>query len=304
MFDLRHRSINGHELAYRMEGRGQTILLIHGIAGSSSTWADAMERLAVRYRVLAPDLLGHGESDKPPGDYSLGAHASFLRDLLGSLDIGRTTVLGHSFGGGIAMQLSYQHPEVCERMVLVSSGGLGREINAALRLLAIPGAEFVLPLIAPSFVRERGNALLAWMRDQGIRWPRIYEGWRAYSSLADTDTRRAFVRELRSVVDYRGQVVSASDRLHLSAAHPTLIVWGDRDPMIPVAHARAAHSAIPGSRLEIFEGAGHFPHAEYPERFAKVVTEFIDSTMRASGHVRDDRPGRPQPDGLPRGALT
>ena len=279
MFELRHLSVNGHDLAYRMEGQGQALLLIHGIAGSSSTWADAMKRLAVRYRVLAPDLLGHGDSDKPTGDYSLGAQASFLRDLLGSLDIGSATVVGHSFGGGVAMQLSYQHPEVCERMVLVSSGGLGREINAALRLLALPGSELVLPFIAPSFVRERGDALLAWMRDRGIRSPRIREGWQAYSSLADADARRAFIRELRSVVDYRGQVVSASDRLHHSAA-PTLIVWGDRDPMIPVAHARAAHAAMPGSRLEIFEGAGHFPHAEYPERFAEVVTEFVDSGRR------------------------
>jgi pimeloyl-ACP methyl ester carboxylesterase len=280
MFELRRRSVNGHTLAYRMEGQGQTILLIHGIAGSSSTWNEAMRRLALRYRVLAPDLLGHGESDKPEGDYSLGAHASFLRDLLGGLGIASATVAGHSLGGGIALQLSYQHPEVCERMVLVASGGLGREINAALRLLALPGAELVLPLIAPSFVRERGNALISWMREQGLRSPRLHEGWQAYSSLADPEMRRAFVRELRAVVDYGGQVVSASDRLHLSAGRPTLIVWGDRDPMIPLSHARAAHAAIPGSRLEIFENAGHFPHAEYPERFAEVVTEFIESTRR------------------------
>ena len=288
MLEMHHRSINGHDLAYRLEGQGPTILLIHGIAGSSRTWADPMKRLAARHRVLAPDLLGHGDSEKPTGDYSLGAHAAFLRDLLGSLDIGRTTVIGHSLGGGVAMQLSYQHPELCERMVLVSSGGLGREINAALRLLALPGAELVLPFIAPSFVRERGDALFAWMREKGIRSPRMDEGWQAYSSLADPASRRAFVRELRSVVDHRGQVVSATDRLHLAAAYPTLIVWGDRDPMIPVAHAEAAHAAIPGSRLEIFEGAGHFPHAEYPELFAEVVTEFIDSTKAANAKARDD----------------
>ena len=295
MLELHHRFINGHDLAYRLEGQGQNILLIHGIAGSSRTWADPLKRLAARYRVLAPDLLGHGDSEKPTGDYSLGAHAAFLRDLLGSLDIRRTTVVGHSLGGGIAMQLAYQHPEVCERIVLVSSGGLGREINAALRLLALPGAEFVLPLIAPSFVRERGDALFAWMRARGIRSPRMNEGWQAYSSLADPGSRRAFVSELRSVVDYRGQVVSASDRLHLAAAYPTLIVWGDRDPMIPVSHAGAAHAAIPGSRLEIFEGAGHFPHAEYPEQFAELLTDFIDSTKPASATVRGDHAVIPLP---------
>jgi len=189
-------------------------------------------------------------------------------------------------------------------MALVSSGGLGREINTALRLLALPGAEIVLPLIAPSFVRPRGDALLAWMRDRGIRSPRIREGWHAYSSLMDRETRRAFVCELRSVVDYGGQVVSASDRLHLAAMHPPLIVWGDRDSIIPIAHARKAHAAIPCSRLEIFEGAGHCPHAEYPERFAQVVTEFIDSTVRASDRIGDHRPERPQEDGSPRHALT
>jgi pimeloyl-ACP methyl ester carboxylesterase len=285
MLDLHHMPVNGHDVAFRIEGQGQTILLIHGIGGDSATWLDVMNRLVDRYRVVAPDLLGHGESDKPTGDYSLGAHASFLRDLLGGLDIRRATIVGHSFGGGIAMQLSYQHPEACDRIVLESSGGLGREISPLLRALALPGAEWVLPLIAPSFVRERGDALLAWLRDKGIRAPHIREGWHAYSSLTAPDTRRAFVCELRSVVDFRGQVVSASDRLHLSAGQPTLIVWGDRDTMIPVEHARAAHEAIPRSRLEILEGAGHFPHAEYPDRFAELLVAFMESTKPAPGRV-------------------
>ncbi|BDG10558.1 alpha/beta fold hydrolase [Anaeromyxobacter paludicola] len=280
MFELKQRSINGHQLAYLLEGEGPTLLLVHGIAGTSATWLEAMKRLASRHRVLAPDLLGHGASDKPEGDYSLGAHAAMLRDLLGSLGIPRVTVAGHSLGGGIAMQLAYQHPEICQAMILVSSGGLGRELNAALRLLALPGAELLLPLIAPAFVRDRGNALLAWIRDQGIRSPRIHEGWQAYTSLADPESRRAFVRELRSVVGYGGQVVSASDRLPLTAGLPTLIVWGDRDPIIPLSHGRAAHEAISGSRLEIFEGAGHFPHAEFPERFAEVVAEFMEHCER------------------------
>src|SRR5512143_2094109 len=161
MTDLRHVSVNGHDLAYRMEGQGEAILLVHGIAASSVTWNAAMRGLAPRYRVIAPDLLGHGQSEKPTGDYSLGAHASFLRDLLQALGIGRVTAVGHSFGGGIVLQLSYQHPEVCERLVLESSGGLGREVNAVLRLLSVPGAELMLPVIAPSFMTRGGEALLA-----------------------------------------------------------------------------------------------------------------------------------------------
>jgi len=287
MFELRHRTVNGHDVAYRMgggqgAGGGDAILLLHGIAATSATWRDVMSRLASRFLVVAPDLLGHGESDKPEGDYSLGAHASFVRDLLRALGIERATVVGHSFGGGVVMQLSYQHPHLCKRVVLVSSGGLGREVNAWLRLLSAPGAEFVLPLVAPSFVLAGGGAVLRWLRDQGIRSPRIREGWQAYSALGDAGSRRAFVRELRSVVEPSGQVVSAKDRLHISVGLPTMIVWGDRDAIIPVQHGRAAHALIAGSRLEIFEHAGHFVHAEYPERFAALLQDFIESTRPAA----------------------
>jgi pimeloyl-ACP methyl ester carboxylesterase len=286
MFELRHTTVNGHDLAYRLGGEGPPVLLVHGLAASSVTWCEAMRRLVPRFRVLAPDLLGHGESAKPEGDYSLGAHASFLRDLLGGLGIDHATVVGHSFGGGIVMQLSYQHPQVVERVGLVSSGGLGREVNVALRLLSLPGVEWLLPVIAPAFVRDGGNTLFAWIREHGIRSPGIHEGWQAYASLADPGARRAFVRELRSVVEFGGQVVSARDRLHASAQHPTLIVWGERDGMIPIDHGRAAHVFIAGSRLEVFEDAGHFPHAEDPDRFAKVLADFIESTEPAPAAPR------------------
>jgi pimeloyl-ACP methyl ester carboxylesterase len=286
MSDLRHVSVNGHDLAYRMAGQGEAILLVHGIAASSVTWHDSMRALARRYRVVAPDLLGHGDSEKAAGDYSLGAHASFLRDLLRVLGIGPVTAVGHSFGGGIVLQLAYQHPEVCARIVLESSGGLGREVHSVLRVLSIPGAEFVLPVIAPSFVRKGGDALLGWIRRRGIRAPRVHEGWLAYSSLAEPGTRQAFVRELRSVVEFGGQIVSAKDRIQAATERPTLIVWGDGDSMIPVDHGRAAHELIPGSRLEIFEEAGHFPHAEYPDRYAGVLSEFIETTQPARGDSR------------------
>lgn len=277
MFDVQHLALHGHHLAYRLEGSGETLLFLHGIAGDSRTWLEVMRRLAPRYRVLAPDLQGHGDSAKPEGDYSLGAHANILRDLLQALGIGRATLVGHSLGGGIALQLTYQFPELCERVVLVSSGGLGRDVNPLLRALSLPGAEAVLSLAFPAFVVRRGEALRRWFIDRGIRAPRLAEQWNAYASLADGETRRAFVRELRAVVGHGGQIVSARERLYL-ARHPTLIVWGDRDSIIPVAHAHAAHEAIHGSRLEIFAGADHFPHAEFPDRFAEVLAEFVDST--------------------------
>jgi pimeloyl-ACP methyl ester carboxylesterase len=292
MLELQEVSLHGHPVAYRLAGEGQTLVLLHGIAGDSRTWLEPMRRLATRYRVLAPDLPGHGASGKATGDYSLGAHACSVRDLLQALRIDRATLVGHSLGGGIALQLTYQHPELCERMVLVSSGGLGRDVSPLLRALSVPGAEAVLSLAFPGFVLRRGRALWGWLDAKGIRAPGLVEKWNAYASLADGDARRAFVRELRAVVDHGGQVVSAHDRLYL-ARHPTLIVWGDRDSMIPVAHARAAHEAIRGSRLEIFPGAQHFPHAEFPDRFAAVLTDFMESTAPGKADAPVARRKRP-----------
>jgi pimeloyl-ACP methyl ester carboxylesterase len=279
MDDAKHVTLHGHRVTYRDDGDGdETILLIHGMAGSSRTWRDVTPALAQRYRVVAPDLLGHGESAKPMGDYSLGAHASGLRDLMARLEIERATIVGQSLGGGIALQLAYQHPGLCDRLVLVSSGGLGREVSPILRMLSLPGSELVLPVVASGFVRDRGRSVNRWLRDQGIRTSWMAEMWRAYASLADAENRQAFVRTLRSVVDLGGQVVSANDRLYLAAAVPTLIIWGDHDDIIPVAHAHAAHAAIPGSRLEIFEGVRHFPQSEDPERFVEVLDDFIATT--------------------------
>ena len=282
MGELQRATLHGHEVGYRFDGEGpETILLIHGMAGSSRTWRDVTPGLARQHRVLAPDLMGHGESAKPMGDYSLGAHASGLRDLMALLDVERATIVGQSLGGGVALQLAYQHPELCERLVLVSSGGLGREVSPLLRLFALPGAEYLLPLIAPGFVRDRGQAVNTWLRDQGIRSSWMAEMWRAYASLAGAENRQAFVRTLRSVVDAGGQTVSANDRLYLAAAVPTLIVWGDHDDIIPVGHAYEAHEAIPGSRLEIFEGVRHFPQSEAPDRFVDVLLDFMATTAPA-----------------------
>jgi pimeloyl-ACP methyl ester carboxylesterase len=279
--ELQYVSIHGHEVSYRMGGDGPAILLIHGMAGSSLTWKEVMPLLARSYTVLAPDLLGHGESAKPLGDYSLGSFASGLRDFLAVVGVERMTVVGQSLGGGVAMQLAYQYPELCERLALVNSGGLGREVSWMLRLLTLPGAEFIMPVLFPAFVRDRGNDLSQFLLRKGLRAPRIAEMWRAYVSLAEPENRRAFVRTLRAVVDTGGQVVSAKDRLYLTVGMPTLIVWGDADHIIPVAHAYAAHEAMPGSRLEVFEGVGHFPHAEEPLRFAAVLTDFIETTRPA-----------------------
>lgn len=281
-FSVRRATLHSHQVGYRMAGEGPVILMIHGMAGSSRTWLDVMSILARDYTVVAPDLLGHGESAKPMGDYSLGAQASRIRDLLvGGLGIDHATVVGQSLGGGVAMQLAYQHPEICERLVLAGSGGLGREVSWILRLLALPGADLLLPLLCPRFVRDKGSQLGGFMRDRGIHAPHVAEMWRAYVTLAEPESRNAFIRTVRAVIDPGGQSVSANDRLYLASVVPTLLLWGDRDDIIPVEHAYAAADRIADCRLEIFEKAGHFLHVEQPARFAASLADFIDQTEPA-----------------------
>lgn len=271
--------LHGTEIVYRHGGDGpETILLVHGMAGSSRVWRQVMPDLARDFRVIAPDLPGHGFSSKGRGDYSLGAFAAVLRDLLLELEIDRVTVVGHSLGGGVALQLAYQHPEVCGRVALISSGGLGPEVGWPLRLLSSPGAELVLPVLAPPFVRPLGDKVRGWLAGKGIRADHLDELWLAYASLSDGPTRQAFLRTLRSVVDTRGQAVSASSRLHLADQIPSLLIWGDADPIIPAAHGEAAHAAMPGSRLSVLPGVGHFPQTEEPERVVEILTEFLRET--------------------------
>lgn len=289
--ELQHVDLHGHDVRYRRAGSGPVIVLIHGMAGSSETWRLVMPVLAERFTVVAPDLVGHGQSAKPRGDYSLGALASYVRDLLVILGHERATLVGQSLGGGIAMQFAYQFPERSERLVLVSSGGLGEEVALLLRLLTVPGTEYVLPVVCQRWAHDAGDTVFGWLRRIGLRpGAHLEEMWQSYGSLADAETRAAFLQTLRAVVDVAGQRVSATDRLHLAANLPTLIIWGDRDNIIPVQQGHETHRAIPGSRLDIFEGVGHFPHCEDPERFCDVVIDFMDSTVSATASSAGGRP--------------
>jgi pimeloyl-ACP methyl ester carboxylesterase len=280
--EFQQASIHGHGMAFRTGGTGPVILLVHGMAGSSSTWRPVMPALAEHFTVVAPDLPGHGASAKPRGDYSLGALADSLRDLLTVLGHERATLVGRSLGGGVAMQFAYQFPERCERLVLVSSGGLGEDVNPLLRALSLPGAEYLLALGCNRWAREAGGTVVRSLRRFGLRpGPQFGDVWDSYASLTDGETRAAFMQTLRSVVDPAGQRVSATDRLYLARDVPTLIVWGANDRILPAHQAHATHAAIPGSRLEIFEGVGHYPNCEDPERFVKVVEDFMTSTTPA-----------------------
>jgi len=268
--------LNGREFVFLDRGEGPAVLFIHGLTGSHRNWTHLLNAMEADHRVVAPDLWGHGASAKPMGDYSLGAHAGTMRDLLDELGIDRVTLVGHSLGGGIAMQLYYLFPERVERLVLVASGGLGRSVSLLLRAATVPGAGWVLPVIASSWVRGQGEAVGKVMGRVG--WhpsPDVTEIWRGFTSLGDADTRRAFLATTRSVIDPGGQTVTARDNIALGFDLPTLVVWGTRDRMIPAWHATLAEKVIPGCRVELFEGAGHFPHLDEPERFAKLISDFM-----------------------------
>jgi pimeloyl-ACP methyl ester carboxylesterase len=274
--------LHGHRVTYRRGGSGPALLLLHGVTDSSATWEGVAPFLAEHFTLIAPDLLGHGESATPRGDYSLGAHASGVRDIITALGIDHVTVVGHSLGGGVAMQFAYQFPERCDRLVLVSSGGLGREVHLVLRAAALPGADWVLPALTSagliSVGRSVGGVLqrlrLAPSGDVAVLA-------RGFASLDNAGSRQAFLHTVRSVIEPGGQRVSAHDRLDLAGLLPSLIVWGEKDSIIPIEHGVAAHEAMPGSRFEVFEGCGHMPHDAEPKRFARLLIDFCATTEPA-----------------------
>ena len=273
---------HGNEIAYHRCGDGDPVILIHGIASSFDTWNAVLPELGRTCLAVAPDLLGHGRSSKPRGDYSLGAFATGIRDFMEALEIPSATIVGHSMGGGIAMQFAYQFPERCRRLVLVSSGGLGPEVTSLLRAATLPGSDLFLQLATSDRVANVSRSVGVKLREWGFRaTPGMASIGSHFMGLKDREARKAFVTTARSVMDWRGQRIDARDRLYLAAEVPTMIVWGRRDRFIPVKHGIEAHELIPGSRLEIFDESGHFPHEHEAERFTEILVDFIDSTEPA-----------------------
>jgi pimeloyl-ACP methyl ester carboxylesterase len=301
-FQVQYVTVHGYRRAYVKAGNGPAVLLVHGIGDSSDTWRPVLEQLAEDHTVIAPDLLGHGRSEKPRADYTVGGYANGMRDLLAVLEVDRATVVGHSLGGGVAAQFAYQFPERCERLVLVGSGGLGRTVSPLLRVAAVPGVEALMPLLGfpPVKLFSRIGASVLRLFDTSLGRD-AEEILAVFDALPNTEARRAILRTLRSGVDWQGQVITMLDRAYLAHDVPTLIVWGRRDAIIPLGHARLARIAFPDSELVIFDEAGHFPHHTDPPRFARVVREFVAGTPPArydpdAWGERLRRSGRRQPD--------
>ncbi len=281
-FDAHEVDLHGHRAVYRTAGEGPTVVLIHGMVNSSRHWEDVAARLAPTHRVIAPDLIGHGDAATPRGDYSLGAHAAMIRDLLATLGVERATIVGHSLGGGVAMQFFYQFPQRTERLVLISSGGLGHEVSPLLRGAALPGSAALLRLATQRRVVARLSAAGSGLRARGHKSGIYVQAVaRALRPLAEPGSRRAFLQTLRSVIDVEGQKVSARDRLYLLGEMPTLIVWGERDRTIPLEHGLDASRAIPNCRFETLPRAAHFPNLEDPAGLAAVLGGFLGSTSPA-----------------------
>jgi pimeloyl-ACP methyl ester carboxylesterase len=279
-------ALPGLALAYAdTPGTGTPLLLVHGVGSSMDSWGAFGDSVAASgRRVIAVDLIGHGDTDGGNGDYSLGANASALRDLMDHLGIDRVHLVGHSFGGGVSLQFTYQFPERVESLVLISSGGLGTDVHVGLRAASLPLSEVVLR----AAVSERTVGALTWTRQAlgalGLRHRGVSERTvNKLERLRDERRLTGFVATVRGVIGPDGQRVQAVDRLGHLAPEKVLIVWGDADAMVPIEHGRRAHEALSGSCLVEIADAGHHPHDDAPDR---VFLEVLGHLQRVESATR------------------
>src|SRR3954471_14471506 len=284
-FEVQYLTIHGHERAFVKVGEGPTLLLLHGLGCDHTTWAPVIQKLSRHYTVIAPDLLGHGASAKPRADYSVGGYANGMRDLLTVLGIDKVTVVGHSFGGGVAMQFAYQFPERTERMILVAPGGLGPEVSPAIRAVTLPGFHQAMGLMTLPGVRHLTQTTMRALAASGVPMVRdLDEVADIIGSFRDPQARAAIRHVVSAVVDWRGQIVTMVDRAYLTEAMPMCVIWGSDDSVIPVGHAAIAAELAPGATVEVIRGAGHFPHKDHPQRFVRILDGFVRHHPAATYH--------------------
>jgi pimeloyl-ACP methyl ester carboxylesterase len=307
MSETQFVTVHGHRRAYALGGReigtAPALLLLHGLACDKQTWDPVWKRLGERYTVVAPDLLGHGESDKPRGDYSPGGYANGMRDLLTVLGIDKVTPVGHSFGGAVAMQFAYQYPERTERLVLVDPGGLGPEVSPLIRALGLPGYDLALRVLTMPGVRQTQVAAMRLLAATGLREFRDFgEVATILDNFQDPGKRYAVHKLVSGVIDWRGQNVTMRDRAYLTEAMPLCVVWGADDRVLPASHADLVREVAPRARVTVMADAGHFPHRDHPAEFVDLVDDFMASTVPATYSrarwrrlLRDGGPGHLSP---------
>jgi pimeloyl-ACP methyl ester carboxylesterase len=284
---------SGVRMNYLRAGRGEPVILLHGIGHSARAWDHTMLPLAARYDVIAPDLPGCGKSDKPRTDYSLGNQAAAVRYFMDALGIDRATIIGHSLGGGVTMTFSYLYPERVHRMGLISSGGLGKELGGIFKAANLPLApRFVMRALFHPRVRLARNIFseLAFMAGADPLFARpggfMRDTEEMLLDMEDPQAQAAFLGMLRASSNVLGQAVSALDRLHLAEQFPVLIVWGANDRIFPVSHARRAARVLPGARVEVFDDCGHMPQIEKPREFVDVLLDWLAATRPAKVDAR------------------
>ncbi|MFI7545061.1 alpha/beta fold hydrolase [Actinoplanes sp. NPDC049599] len=267
-------------VAYTTAGQGEPLLLVHGLGSTRQTWNGILDSLATTHTVVAPDLPGHGESDPPAGDYSLGAYAVGLRNLLIALGLRSTTLVGHSLGGGIALQFAFHFPERTNRLALIGSGGLGPQLTPMLRFSTLPGAKAVVALLArfPEPFTRRFLEYVTRAVPAFLAHPDAGPVAEDLHRLTNAGHRRTFVRTARNVINWRGQTVSATETLAFLTDLPVLLAWGTDDRVIPPQHHHTVAGLLTGPQLAEVAGAGHYPHLTASEEIAAAVLKFLAMT--------------------------
>ena len=268
-----------HRMSYVTGGSGPPMVLLHGLGANCFTWRFTLPTLTQHNTIYAPDMFGCGESDKAGMDYSLDAMADYVNGFMEAVGLHSAIFVGHSLGGGITMQYCHRHPGHAERIVLVSSGGMGRDLHWLLRISTLPGANSVIGAMADPRTRlpqisrtmeQRRMQQLAQEFDPNT--PTMLDRFQSY------ETRQAFLGMLRGVGGLQGQRVSALDHL-TELTVPVLLIWGARDGTIPVSHGKQAASIIPLAHLEVLPNCYHRPQIEAPQKFCELVLNFLQSDI-------------------------
>jgi pimeloyl-ACP methyl ester carboxylesterase len=259
-----------------IDPNGAPLVLLHGLSDSHSSWMHLVPRLALDRRVLVPDLPGHGLSGRPDASYELKWYAHTMARWLELRGLESVDVVGHSFGGGVALMMLPECRRRIRRLILVSSGGLGREISFLLRLASVPYLveHFGQPFMGPA-------TRLGLMATCGPLSQE--EGAKRSAMNARSGSARAFARTVRDIIDWRGQRRSFLERPPDLALPPIAVFWGEHDAVIPISHARTLARSMDGVRLTVFDGCGHYPHHQQPEAFVRAVGSFLgDPAVRAA----------------------